>query len=312
MEFKKLNLLVSRNNKLYFKDKLSFFLSLLTPLILIVLFLTFLGNVYKTSLLSIVPENIKLSDSIINAFTSSWLFSSILATSCITVAFCSNMMVPDKINKSNIDFNVTPIRKTTLQISYFISNFIVTFIICLIVFIISLIYFAIAGWFLSFVDVIMIILNIFLSVLLGSIASSITMTFISSQGALSSICTLFSAMYGFLCGAYMPISQFSTGIQNFVGFIPGTYVTILLRNYYMRGIINELGKTLPPEAIDGIKQGFDNNYSFFGKNVSIFAMYIVVIATILVLVASYVLVIYLKNKNHTKKSVIKSSQSVIN
>ncbi len=303
MEFKKLGLLVARNNKLYFKDKMQFFLSLITPLILIVLFLTFLGNVYKESLLAFVPEGITISSEIVNVFASSWLFSSILATSCITVAFCSNVMVLDKLNKANLDFKITPTKKTTLQVGYLISNFISTFIICLIVFAVSIIYFAIAGWYFSFVDILMIFVNIIISVLMGSLGASIVMSFVNSQGALSAICTLISSMYGFLCGAYMPISQFSTGIQNFVGFIPGTYTTIIFRNYYMRGIVDELGKTLPVEAINGIKTGFDNSYSFFGTKVSLTAMFIIVLLTCLVLFSLYVFIVNVKDKKHHKKQL---------
>lgn len=300
MEFKKLGLLIARNNKLYFKDKLNFFISLITPLILIVLFLTFLGNVYKSSLLSFVPEGVTLDGGLVNVFTSSWLFSSILSTSCITVAFCSNVMVYDKLNKTNLDFKITPVKKTTLQIGYFASNYISTFIICFIVFVISLIFFAIAGWYFSFVDILLILVNIILSVFMGSLIASIVMTFVSSQGALSAICTLVSSMYGFLCGAYMPISQFSPAIQNLVGFIPGTYTTIIFRNYYMRGILERLGNDLPPEAINGIKQSFDSSYNFFGNEVSLLAMFLVVIISVVVFFGLYILIVYLKNRKHKK------------
>ena len=44
-----LGALVRRNTKLYFKDKGMFFTSLITPLILLVLYSTFLGNVYEDS-----------------------------------------------------------------------------------------------------------------------------------------------------------------------------------------------------------------------------------------------------------------------
>ena len=40
---------VKRNTKLFFKDKGLFFTSLITPLILLVLYTTFLSNVYKDS-----------------------------------------------------------------------------------------------------------------------------------------------------------------------------------------------------------------------------------------------------------------------
>lgn len=42
-----LGALIKRNTKLYFKDKGMFFTSLITPLILLVLYGTFLSNVYE-------------------------------------------------------------------------------------------------------------------------------------------------------------------------------------------------------------------------------------------------------------------------
>ncbi len=56
-ECKKLINLVSRNTKSYFKDKFMFFMSLITPLILFVLFVTFLRNVYIDSFNSAFSEN---------------------------------------------------------------------------------------------------------------------------------------------------------------------------------------------------------------------------------------------------------------
>ena len=54
---KGLNALVWRNTKLFFKDKGMFFTSLITPLILLVLFVTFLGNVYRDSLDATVADS---------------------------------------------------------------------------------------------------------------------------------------------------------------------------------------------------------------------------------------------------------------
>ena len=44
--------LVKRNCKLFFKDKGMFFTSLITPVILLVLYVTFLGRVYRSSFAS--------------------------------------------------------------------------------------------------------------------------------------------------------------------------------------------------------------------------------------------------------------------
>ena len=92
-------ILIKRNIKLFFKDKGMFFTSLITPAILLVLYVTFLGNVYRDSFTSNLPDSLKLSEDIIEGLVGGQLISSILAVSCVTVAFCSNfLMVRDKAN----------------------------------------------------------------------------------------------------------------------------------------------------------------------------------------------------------------------
>ena len=300
-EFGKLSNLVARNIKLYFKDKLVFFVSLITPLILVVLFLTFLKGIYESSLLAFVPEGVEVSQNIINAFTGGWLFSSIMATSCITVAFCSNMMVTDKLNKVSLDFQITATRPATVKVSYAIANFCTTMIICLVVFVISLVYLSIIGWFLSFVDILLILCDMVLCCMMGTLLASIIGNFISSQGALSAVCTMVSSMYGFLCGAYMPISQFGIGMQRFVSFIPGTYATVLFRQYYMGGVLNELGKTFPPEAIDGLRKGFDGSFDFFGHELASWQMFLIVALCVIAFLGIYILISSVKLKKHKKR-----------
>ena len=88
-----LKALTKRNTKLFFKDKGMFFTSLITPAILLVLYATFLGNVYRESFTSALPDGFELADKLIDGTVGGQLISSILAVSCVTVAFCSNMLM---------------------------------------------------------------------------------------------------------------------------------------------------------------------------------------------------------------------------
>ena len=63
---KEITALVSRNRKLFFKDKGMLFSSMITPVILIVLYATFLANVYKDSFVSATKDMIDLPDKIID------------------------------------------------------------------------------------------------------------------------------------------------------------------------------------------------------------------------------------------------------
>ena len=233
--------LIKRNIKLFFKDKGMFFTSLITPAILLVLYATFLANVYKDSYTAGMPEGMSLSDSIINGLVGGQLVSSILAVSCVTVAFCSNfLMVQDKASGISKDFYVSPVKASTMSLCYYVANLITTLIVCFTAAVLCLGYIAVVGWYMSFADVLLLLLDVFILVLFGSALSSVINYFLSTQGQISAVVTIISACYGFICGAYMPISSFSEGLQTVIKFLPGTYGTSLLRNHALGGVMKAM------------------------------------------------------------------------
>ena len=224
--------LIKRNTKLFFADKTLFFVSLITPAILLVLYVTFLGNVYTDSLQMAAGE-IEISDGIMQGFAGAQLISSILAVSCVTVSFCSNMlMVQDKANGTLRDLAVSPVKSWVLSMSYFFATLISTLIVCLSATVLCLGYVALTGWYMSIVDVLLLVLDVFILCLFGVALSSVVSFFLSSQGQISAVGTMVSSSYGFLCGAYMPLSQFSEGLRDILMFLPGTYGTSLVRNHW--------------------------------------------------------------------------------
>lgn len=287
-----LKALIRRNTKLFFKDKGMFFTSLITPMILLVLYASFLGNVYRDSFVSFFPEGIEFSDKLINGCVSGQLFSSLLAVCCITVAFCSNMlMVQDKVSGARRDLTITPVKKSTLALGYYIATAVTTLIICVIATAVCMIYVAAVGWYLSVVDVLLIFADVFLLVMFGTALSSIINFFLSSQGQISAVGTIISAGYGFICGAYMPISQFGAGLQKVVSFLPGTYGTSLLRNHALRGVLAQMQSDgVPSDGIESIRDMIDCNLYFFGNKVDIPIMYAVLGGTVILLVFIYVLI----------------------
>ena len=291
--------LTRRNIILFFKDKGMFFTSLITPAILLVLYTTFLGNVFKDSFVAVLPEGLKLSDEILNGLVGGQLMSSILAVSCVTVAFCSNMlMVQDKVNGSIKDLTISPVKSSTLALSYYFATLVSTLIICLSATAICLVYVASIGWFMSACDVLMLVLDVFLLVMFGTALSSVIHFFLSSQGQMSAVGTIISAGYGFICGAYMPISSFSEGLQKVLSFLPGTYGTSLVRSHSVSGTFEEMKSIgLPDDAINSMKDGIDCNMYFFGREVDTSVKYLVLVLSTVVLIAIYVAL----NANKRKK-----------
>lgn len=291
--------LTKRNIKVYFSDKSMFFVSLITPGILLVLYASFLGGIFKNSFLSAIPEGLNVSNKIINSLVSGQILSSLLAVSCITVAFTSNLlMVTDKVNGSIKDINVAPISNGIISLSYFIASFVSTFIVNIVALFLCLGYTYIQGWFYSISDVLILFCDVIILTLFGCALSSVINFNLKSQGQASAIGTIVSAGYGFICGAYMPISSFGKVLQRVLSFLPGTYGTSLIRNHSLNPALNKLSNaSVPREVINELRDGLDCNLSFFGNNVSISNMYLIMIITIIILLIIYVL------QNKFKKNI---------
>lgn len=293
-------MLTKRNVKLFFKDKGMFFSSLITPIILLVLYATFLAKVYKDSFVGSMPEGFTLDKGIINGIVGGQLLASLLAVSCITVAFCANLiMVQDKVTGAKKDLLVSPIESYKVSMAYYVGTLLNTLIICIIALIVGFIYLiATDGWYLSFSDVILLLVDIFLLTMFGTALSSIVNTFLTTQGQMSAVGTIVSAGYGFICGAYMPISNFGIGLQRVLSFLPGTYGTALVKNHTLRGALSEMQNSgVPNEIIEGIKKSIDCTFNFFDNEVTIKAMYLVMIISVIVLIGVYILINFMRKKS---------------
>lgn len=294
-----LGALTRRNMKLYFKDRGMFFTSLITPLILLVLYGTFLSNVYEDTFRSALEAaGVTVPDRLIGGCVGGELVSSLLAVSCVTVAFCSNLlMVQDKITGARRDLTMAPVKKSTLAFGYYLATLCSTLLICYIAGGVCLAYLSYVGWYLTAGDVAALLLDVTLLVLFGTALSSCVNFPLSTQGQASAVGTIISAGYGFICGAYMPISQFSEELQKVISFLPGTYGTSLLRNHALRGVFEEMSaQGFPEEIVEAIRDSVDCNLYFFGDKVELSSMYVILIASIVIAVGLYVMMNVLSGK----------------
>lgn len=295
---RELCILIKRDTKLFFKDKGMFFSAMVTPLILLLLYISFLGNVYRDSFASAIPQGVILDQKLINALVGGQLVSSLLAVCCVTVAFCSNLlMVQDKVSGARKDFMVTPVKSSKMALAYYIATLVSTLLICYVAAGAGLGYIGKIGWYLSVKDVIWLLMDVFLLVLFGTALSSVINFFLTSQGQISAVGTIISAGYGFICGAYMPISQFGSGLRKVICMLPGTYGTSLLKNHTLQGVFEEMEKQgIPTEMTEMFRDTVDCNLYVNGNKVEISTMYLVVCGSIVLLVALYIFMNRMKKR----------------
>lgn len=282
---------IGRNIRVFFKDKGLVFTSLISPLVILILYILFLHGVMRDSVLSGLG-GFELDDVLINGFVAGYEVSSILAVSGVTVAFVANItMVDDRLSGARNDFLITPVNRAALVLGYYLATAAVTIAICYAAMFAGFIYIAALGWKIAAADVFCTMVDVLLTCLFGTALSSVVCTFLRSRGAITAVSTIVSFSYGFICGAYYPISQFADGMANTVMCLPGTYFTGLLHNHLM-GAYGQvfLDAGLPSPAVTGIFDGLDVNMYFFGDLVSVGKMYAVGVSVVVGLIAIFVII----------------------
>lgn len=291
--------LIDRNRKLFFRDKGMLLSSLITPIILIVLYATFLAKVYKDSFTSNIPAVMNISEKLINGTVAGQLAAALLAVSCVTVTFCVNLtMVQDRAYGVRKDFDVSPIRKPMIYLGYFFSTVLNSLMVNLLALALCLGYIWMMGWYLTAMDVILLIFDLLILIFFGAVLSSIVCYPLKTQGQMSAVGTIVSAGYGFVCGAYMPISNFGEGLQKVMSYLPGTYGTALIKNHMLRGVFEAMEtEGFPAGVVNGIADSLDCNPVFRGNLVKPEFMMLIMLGTILVLGGIYFLITALPEKN---------------
>lgn len=258
--------LVERSLKIFLKDKASVFFSLLAPLIVLGLYLLFLGDI-QTDGIKAAFEGAPIEEKSLKNFVDAWMLAGVVSVACVTVSFSvQGITVQDREKGVLNDMLASPISRGIIDISYLISNFVVTLCICLIVLAVAFVYVAITGWALSFVDVVLLIALTIMSVLSASIISTLVGLAFRTSSQHSAFVGIISAVIGFVMGAFMPLSAFPKGVQYVTLFVPATYSAALYRNLFMRGALEKIDAALPG-AEDGLKGSFSMELDFFGKTI---------------------------------------------
>ena len=244
--------LVKRNLMVYFKDVQAVIFSLLTSIIVFVLYVLFL----KGSFVSAITDALNGLESFIDSkdiemFSNAILLSGIMGSALITVSFSTlNTFVRDKETHIAEDVLTTPISRSKILASYFVSSSVASTLMTSFIFTVGLVILK------TFGDIYMSVSDILKSygtIALGAVSATaflmIIVTFFKDTAASAAFFGILSAAAGFVIGAYVPISEFSSGVKTFCYIFPASHVTVILRNTLMNGILGH---------IDGCIGGLDN------------------------------------------------------
>lgn len=294
-----------RNLSIYFKDVLAIVFSLMTSTIVFVLYLLFLKGTFVNALNDTMRglENI-VSAGDIEMFVNGILLAGILGSAIITVPYtCLQTIVKDREAGVDSDICATPLKRWKIILSYFTASSISAFIMTSIILTVGLVILSFMGdTHLGAVQ----IASAYGIVLLGSVSSTALFMVIVLLFKKSSTCTAFfgilTAASGFVIGAYIPLSQFSDGIQSFCNLFPASHITSMLKNVLLSGVADSINSDINGldggEFISAIKDVFSFNASSFGFDFSA-ATSVMYVAAIALLCIAVMTVLY--NKTYRRR-----------
>lgn len=270
--------LVLRNNKLFLRNKTQVFLSLLTVIIVIGLYVIFLQKTQLDAIESVVPLT-----SEIKVMVNEWMISGLISIIPVTTTLgVFSLYVRDLETKVNADFLTTTLSRPSIQFSYCISSFFIGFILTIVAFICCQIFLvATGGTWLSWLETIRVIGIILISVLLSSVLNLFIILFISTQAAFATVNTIIGTVIGFLCGIYVPMGLLPSSVQTIIHYFPISHTTLLLRQILMNDSIEQVFPT--KEAATDYMLYYGVQYEMGGTIIAPWMSLLFIIGTIIII-----------------------------
>ncbi|WP_274307246.1 ABC transporter permease [Solibacillus daqui] len=225
-----LSSLISRNNKVFLRNKMLVFFSLLSVLIAVGLYAIFLQKLQVDSIKQFVPVTKNIEQ-----LVSEWMVAGILTTTAMTSTLAVfGIYIQDLESKRTADFLVTSASRLNIQLSYVFSSLIIGFGMTFIAFICcELFIVAIGGQLLSIVALIKVLSLLVLAVLLSAMINLFIVLFINSETAFSTVNTIIGTLIGFLCAIYVPMGVLPSAVQTVIHFFSVSHIAVLLRQVFM-------------------------------------------------------------------------------
>jgi len=241
-----------RNILLYFRDKVAVFFSLFAVLILIALYVLFLGDLTAEA----IPEFPSKE-----ALLITWFIAGILAvTSMTTTLGAFGILVEDRAHRRILDFYAAPIPRAKLVGGYIFCAIFVGILMCLITFVIADIYLFSSGFgILSFRKTLEMMAFIILSVFASGSIVLFIVSFLRTSNAFSAVSMVIGTLLGFLAGIYIPIGNFPDYLQFIVKLFPVSHSAALFRQVLMESYFVEAFANAPV----GIKDTFELEMGVF-------------------------------------------------
>ena len=249
--------LISRNRKVYTRDRLAFFMSFLSVIILILVYQVFLGQIQIDAVKEALGSDTASSDTI--KMVNYWLISGLTTIISMTSTLGAfGVMVSDKEKKLSEDFKVSTISNFKVELSYAIFAILFGIILTMFSCVFAI---GIFNGFASLLDYsakdyLTIFGIISLSTVLSASIILPILTFIQTSSAFTTLSTIVGTFIGFISGVYLSIGSVGETLQQVMTWFPMTQVNALLKQVLMKNSIAQVFNDAPSSVINEYKESY--------------------------------------------------------
>jgi len=253
--------LIKRNLLIFFRDKAAVFFSLFSVLIILGLYMLFLGSIMEEGL----QEGLGFESDKISVVIASLTLAGMVAVTSVTSCLGAlGVSISDK-ERAGKDFRTSPASRKRILAGYIFSSGIIGLIMTVAALVICIVYLSVKGAaFPSPADCALLLMTSVLSVLCGNSIVFFVTIFIKSQNAYTSISTIIGTLIGFLMGIYIPIGTFPVPVQWVIKLFPMTHAAGMFKQILADGELAELFSAAPPETLEGFREMYGVVFTYGG------------------------------------------------
>lgn len=249
--------MTQRNLLLFFRDRASVFFSVLGALVVIGLYVLFLGNMMVRGMTDVLGGETRF-------IMDSWIMAGVIAVASITTTMGAyGTMVDDRKLKIAKDFSCTPVTRGTLASGYMLSAVVIGILMCSLNLALAEIYIALQGGrLLPPLQLLEMLGAIVLAVLANSAIVLFVTTFFKSSNAFATASTILGTLIGFLTGCYIPIGDLPSTVQWVIKCFPPAHASALMRRIMMEGALEGAMEGAPAQVVASVRQMLGLEYQY--------------------------------------------------
>lgn len=279
--------LALRQLKLYFRDKVSVFFSLLSVMIIIGLYVLFLGDIVSSG-----------QGQDYRTMMDQWIMSGVIAVSGFTTTLGAfGILVDDKTKKIDRDFIVAPLKPTVRVLAYLLSALIIGTLMSLVTLVFAQIYILVYGGpLLTLLELVMVFALIILNVLTSSSIVFLLIIFIKTATTFSTVSTIVGTIIGFVMGIYVPIGNLPGAVQTVIKFFPTSHAAVLFRTVMMERSLDQVFLNAPSGERASVEALLGVRYFVNGQVMPLYAHILILAGTMIIFFSAAVLVLRYKKQ----------------